>query len=226
MQLRYLPALAMLLLVVVSGLAHGLWTNRWAVSGSLEEALARLDRVPVAIGDWEGTNFELDQRQLEIGQIDGYLARRYRNRQDGREVTVLLVCGLPGPIAVHTPDICYAGAGYTPMAPPVSELVPTDSFPFQEPAGFKTAEFRKEGAIFPESLRIYWSWSDGELWEAPDHPRPRFMTSRILYKIYVINEQPDEDRVQAGEICKAFIRVFLPEVSMAIGSDIPFEGTR
>lgn len=226
MQSRYLPALAMLLLIIASGLAHGLWTNRWTVSGSLEEALARLDRVPVVIGDWEGTNFELDRRQLEVGQIDGYLARRYRNRQDGREVTVLLVCGLPGPIAVHTPDICYAGAGYTPMAPPVSEPVPTDSSPSQEPAGFKTAEFQKEGAIIPESLRIYWSWSDGELWEAPDHPRPRFMASGALYKLYVINGQLDEDQVQAGEKCKAFIRVFLPELSKAIGSDVPIEVTR
>jgi hypothetical protein len=215
MQSRYWPALAMLLLVVVSGLAHGLWTHRWTISSSLDEALTRLDRVPMDIGDWEGINFELDQRQLEIGQIDGYLARRYRNRQDGREVTVLLVCGLPGPIAVHTPDICYAGAGYTPA-----------SFSFQEHAGFKTAEFRKEGAILPESLRIYWSWSDGELWEAPDHPRHRFMTSMFLYKIYVIDRQLDEDRVHAGDVCKEFIRVFLPELSKAIGSDVRFEVTR
>ncbi len=224
MQIRFLPVLALLALVIASGLAHGLWTNRWAVSRSLEDALDRLDRVPRVVGDWEGTDFELNPRQLEVGQIDGCLARRYRNRQDGREITVLLVCGLPGPIAVHTPDICYSGAGYALAAPPRAEPIATDS-----PSGlavFQTAEFRKTEAILPESLRIFWSWSSGAAWEAPEHPRPHFMTSGVLYKLYVIGGHQEQDKTEAVEICTAFIRDFIPELSKAIGSDIPLEKTR
>lgn len=224
MPIRLLPALALLALVIASGLTHGLWTNRWAVSRSLEEALARLDRVPSVVDDWEGTDFELNPRQLEVGQIDGCLARRYRHREDGREITVLLVCGLPGPIAVHTPDICYSGAGYTPAAPPIAEPIPID--PSLESAVFKTAEFRKTEAILPESLRIFWSWSDGEAWEAPEHPRPHFMTSGALYKLYVMCGHQEHDKPKAIKTCKDFITVFIPELSKTIGSDIPFEKTQ
>src|ERR1700722_7933279 len=102
-------------MLVGSGLVYGQLTDRWGTSSALAQAVARLDRVPRSIGDWKGQDAKRDQinlKQFDRAQIRGYLVRNYRNERDGREIMVMLVCGRPGPIAVHTPDVCYAGAGY------------------------------------------------------------------------------------------------------------------
>ena len=215
MHIRLLPSLAAFALVLAAGLAQGLWTNRWTSSSALEGSLERLGRVPKVIGDWEGTDYELNPRQLEVGQIDGYLGREYRNRRDGRTVNILIVCGQPGPIAVHTPDICYAGLGWASDSPPVHERIPLGSP--DETASFKTVEFQKEGAIIPEFLRIFWSWSDGGKWEAPDSPRSHFIASRALYKLYVICGDREEGVARSTATCREFICNLVPELNRALG---------
>src|SRR5687768_3625371 len=101
------------LLILGAGLAGGLWTNRWAVSAELETAVTRLGDLPPTIGDWEGQKVEaLDARQLEIGEIAGHAVRQYKHRRNGQVISVLVVCGRPGPIAVHTPEVCFSGGGF------------------------------------------------------------------------------------------------------------------
>ena len=56
------------------------------------------------------------RRTMARAGIKGCVYRRYRNPRTGESVSVLLVCGRGGPISVHTPDVCYAGAGYRPTA--------------------------------------------------------------------------------------------------------------
>src|SRR5262245_3153551 len=107
-----LPLIAAITVVLSSGVAQGIWAHRWIPSRGIEVAVSRLDNVPKVIGDWEGEDEELDGRQVEVGEIAGHISRRYRNRLDGSVVTLLLMCGRPGPIAVHSPEICYAGSGY------------------------------------------------------------------------------------------------------------------
>ena len=84
---------------------------------------ARAGRPPT-VGDWEGRPLEVEPRELAAAGVIGGVLRRYVNRQDGRAVTVLLVCGPPGPIAVHTPDICFAGIGYDVVGAQARAAVP------------------------------------------------------------------------------------------------------
>jgi Protein of unknown function (DUF3485) len=203
------PAAASLVafaLLVGSGLVHGRLTDRWGISGALAQAVARLDRVPRSMGDWEGRDEAMDRRQIDQAQIRGYLARKYRNVRDGREVTVLLVCGRPGPISVHTPDVCYAGAGYAAGSPPV----PGDVATGDHRAEFLKARFRKVNAPVPEALDILWAWNARGVWEAPANPRIGFAPYRALFKVYVIagrggaaavaTVEPSVDRDFAGLI--------------------------
>src|SRR4051794_13674631 len=106
-----------LTLVIFSGVAHGIWTGRWARSHAFESAVAGLGRVPGSFGDWTSTLLPLDQRSVAVAEIAGYVTRKFENRRDGIRITVLLVCGRPGPIAVHSPEWCYGGAGYIVEAP-------------------------------------------------------------------------------------------------------------
>src|SRR5207244_11825623 len=100
-------------LIVGAGLVQGKWTNRWGPSPALAALAARFDTVPMDLGDWKGEAFELPARERAAAGAEACLARRYTNRGRGVAVTVLLLGGLPGDIAVHAPDACYPGAGYT-----------------------------------------------------------------------------------------------------------------
>ena len=201
-------------LLVGSGLVHGRLTDRWGTSEELARAIARLDRVPRSIGDWQGRDAELDRRQIERAGIQGYLSRSYRNARDGREASILLVCGRPGPIAVHTPDVCYKGAGYEAEAEPVVEALVTDG---GRPAHFLKARFHKAGAIVPDTLDILWAWNARGPWEVPANPRVAFATHPYLYKIYLIARRdgpspspaggPSGDREPAGALLEAIDRV-------------------
>lgn len=175
--------LAAFVLLILSGLVHGRLTDRWGTSDALADAVDRLHRVPLSIGDWHGQDVAMDRRQIERAGIQGHLSRVYRNARDGRELTMLLVCGRPGPIAVHTPDVCYKGAGYEAESEPVAEdLGVADG----GHAWFLGACFDKVGAAVPERLDIRWAWNARGAWEVPSNPRVAFATYPSLYKLYMI----------------------------------------
>ncbi len=213
--MRTLPLVAAIALVVFSGVAQGLWTHRWTASRELESAVARLDRIPRNVGDWEGQDQVLDREQLKEARISGHLMRRYRSRRDGSVVTVLLVCGPTGPIAVHTPDICYRGVGYELDADPERVVVRPGGG--GSPADFWCADFRKQNALLPLGLRIYWAWATADIWKAPDNPRLTFAGRPALYKLYVICEMADlRTSTERRDPGLEFIRAFLPALEKAL----------
>jgi hypothetical protein len=194
-------------LVLATAVAQGIWTERWTVSHDLETAVARLKGIPMAFGDWKGRPVSLDERQLQVAEVAGYMARNFENQRDGERVTVLLVCGRAGPIAIHTPDVCYDGAGYTHDGVPAKREIPIG--PGGVRAEFDTAEFRKDGPI-PRVLDIDWSWYAGGVWSAPTNPRLQFGHMRALYKLYVIHEASPSDKPRREAIPLVFLREFLP----------------
>src|SRR4051812_35665079 len=110
---RCLPAIAAALLLLGFGVAEGKWTNRWHQSHAAEDAGRRLAEIPLTLGEWQGTSGELDPRQAVKAELSGSILRQYTHKSNGTTLTVLLVCGRPGPVSVHTPDVCFAGSGFT-----------------------------------------------------------------------------------------------------------------
>src|ERR1051326_387735 len=110
---RTLSLLGAIAIILSSGVAAGLMTDRWGTSREPAASAEKVKLVPKVIGDWEGVDGkELPAQDLAIGKIEGYLTRNYVNRNTGASVQVLLLCGRPGPIGVHTPDVCFVGAGH------------------------------------------------------------------------------------------------------------------
>ena len=169
-----------------SAVVHGIWTDRWRQSPERETASDKLQSVPLTVGDWEGQTLELGQREAARAGIDGYIMRNYKNRMSGIEVSVLVVCGRPGPVAAHTPEVCYGGAGYELTAEPTRCPLQSDQF--------WTALFRKQDIAVPEHLRIVWAWNAGGVWQATSNPRLAFAGAPVLYKIYVIRKVADPAR--------------------------------
>lgn len=213
---RTSPLLAALPLVILYGLWEGQWTNRWNQSDELERAAARLKNVPMTIGDWQGKDSELDLEALEVAEVAGYVVRTYINRTTGQSVQVLLICGPPGPTAVHTPDVCYRGAGFDMKGQQARHQETIDTL--GAPVELWTAEFRKSHSPFPEQLRIYWAWSTSGEWEAPTYPRWHFAGDAALYKFYLIRPLLHGEGAAKDEVCTEFLKEFLPQVNQALFS--------
>src|SRR5262245_15491424 len=189
---RLVPLLLAIPLVVGYGLAEGRWTDRWAPSPELEQAPAKLARVPKDVGPWKGEDEEIDERTIRQGEIHAYAQRRYTHRSTGEQVTGLLLCGRAGPISVHRPEVCFGGAGYWLMAAAQREGVEAPAL--RGEAEFWRGKFHKPDAGLPEQMQLYWAWNVRGDWVAVDNPRLTFARERALYKLYVLRRlsRPDE----------------------------------
>ncbi len=203
-----------LVLIVGAGLVHGIWTNRWGPSPALAALEKRFESVPLVIGEWKGTAFELPAQDRAMAGAVACLARHYTNSSRGVSVTVLLLGGLPGRISTHTPDVCYRGGGYT--------LDTLSAFErrygsVDQPAEFRTMLATRAGTS-PSVLRIFWSWNAAKGWSAPDEPRWKFAPEPALCKLYVIRETAGAVVDPEADPCNDFMSVFLPELDRLVFS--------
>jgi hypothetical protein len=219
---RLLPILTSVALLVAYGLAEGYWTDRWALSTELAQAPERLAAIPCEVGDWHGQDGELSPREARQGDIRAALVRRYANRQTGEVLNVLIVCGRPGPIAVHAPEVCLGGAGFTMKGKKAHQKIEAPGLSGGD--AFWVAQFHKSGAAVPEVSEMHWSWSGGGDWQAVEDPRLSFARKRLLYKLYVTRAvvRPAASAAADGATeaektpIHEFLKVFLPEVKRSL----------
>jgi hypothetical protein len=197
-------------LVLATGVVHGLWTDRWDLAAVPP---VRLDEVPMTLGDWHGRSRELDPRIL--GPITGCLTRTYVNDVSGASLTVSLVYGRPGPVAIHTPDVCYVASGFDDQgsarfSPPLGPSLPA--------AEFKTAQFVRTKEADQTTLRVFWSWNAGGVWKVSDTPRFAFAREPVLYKLHLVRELSNPNEPLEEDPCIEFMQLFLPELQKVISS--------
>jgi hypothetical protein len=211
--MRTAPACACVLAVVLSGVAHGLYSDRWQTAPDVRDVQPRLDRLPTTIGTWTAKDDPLSDDVLDRGAIRAYLSRKYRDAASGQTVQVIVVAGRPGPISVHTPDVCFQGAGFEMVSSPETLAVGTTG------ARLWTATFAKPNAPVPESMLVSWSWNGGNGWEALDHrsARVRYAFRPVLYKLYLLTEPPLTRTGSAGPgVLEAFASQLLPELNRVL----------
>jgi hypothetical protein len=207
--LRTLPALTACIAVIACGIVHGFFTDRWQKPVALDEAAGRLEQVPDEIGGWVAERLEVNPR--DTAELEGCIQRRYKKRgATGPYVNVALVCGRPGPVSIHTPAVCYAASGYDVGSPRRVKAQDGKS-------EFWTADAVKKKATEETRLRIYWAWSDGQGWTAPDDPRMLFTGHcQVLHKLYVLRELGGASDSSADDPCLEFMSVLLPAVDRAL----------
>jgi hypothetical protein len=214
--LRYIPVLLAALLLVFSGVFHGIHTGRWSTSAEVETAAARCESLPLKIGEWLGEEASpLPDAEIKLAEIAGYVTRKYTNSK-GDHIQVLLLWGRPGPIAVHTPEVCFPGAGYKIIGERQKRrATPSDDDPSDE---FWTARFKSSKPQTPP-IRAFWAWSDGGEWRAADHPRWGYARSDYLYKLYVIRGMAHLDEPIKTDPCVDLLNVLVPELRRALSTD-------
>lgn len=219
-------------LLLGGGLIHGNWTNRWGDSPELRYASEALPRLPKNIGDWVSEDIpptESQQRAYLVAQLRAAVTRVYTNRKTGEQISILAVCGPPGPIGTHTPEACYNGVGYLMSVPPFRVDFPTEN-PKGRPDTFWCSDFRRYPETARSGLKIYWSFragAPGTRWVAANSPRGDFARYRALYKVYVIHDMPMVGASPVDDaVAPAFIRQLVPALEATVFRAIDSESKR
>src|SRR5205807_1079895 len=100
--------------------------------------------MPLAIGEWTGQSVEADSAAFAQAGAQSYWTRSYAHPRKKTTLFVILMCGRSGKMAVHTPEVCYRGAGYELESRPETWTVKTPTGDAM--ATFWTASFTK-GAV-------------------------------------------------------------------------------
>ncbi len=199
------------LLVVGLGLMHGAWTDRWSRSNDIAEAAARLPQLPLSFGDWEGK--EMDAKSgTPIPGITGALHRTYTDRRRNLSVVVALVVGRPGPVATHTPEVCYGANGYL--------VGKKTSIRLDSGAQFWTSDAVKKRETDETRIRIYWAWNGGEGWHAANDARLEFPRWKhpVLHKLYVVRDMAQAGGDTGPEPCEELLKALLPKMQKELFS--------
>jgi hypothetical protein len=207
---RAILAAGACLALVAAGLVHGFWTDRWATAPDTAAAAARLDSVPLVIGEWEGTD-----KPTQAGPgVVGCVQRFYHSRARNVTVVLMLVVGRPGPIAAHNPEVCYGAGGYA-----VGQRREVRVGRGARAARFWTADATKTKVADQENLRVYWAFNSGQGWVAPADARSAFLLRHrfpVLHKLYVQRTLAGPEDGGRDEPCEAFLRAALPELEKAL----------
>ena len=242
---RVMSALIAAVLLFGSGIVHGTLTHRWQAATKTDGPESRLQLVPRTIGDWDSQDSKISDAERKMAGLTHDLSRTYTNRRTGDAVTVVLMCGPTGPIAVHPPTACYRGAGYqqsgttreTVIELPVAEVVrlqetrsetqnrslttsatATSATTTSATARhvFAIADFYQSTRPEQTQPRIYWAWSVTGTWSVPESPRLAFAGNPVLFKLYVTCERPlGMQKSQASPI-DDFLRLLLVEIQQAV----------
>ncbi len=207
---RWIFAVTASIALVATGVVHGFWTDRWMPNEETRSAAERLDSIPMNLGDWEGEEMEVKPGQNGPG-VAGCIQRRYRNNKLGVTIVLALLNGRPGPVATHTPEVCYGANGYQ-----VGARKPIHLDTNEVSAQFWTSDAVRSKVTEETKIRIYWAWNGGQGWVASADARNEFPRFRhpVLHKLYVIRDLNDSSAASLGkeEPCEAFLNVLLPEL--------------
>ena len=202
----------MIACLIGAGIAQGRLSVYGNGSEELARAVQRMTQFPGTIGSWVSSDLEKDPEELAVAEAEGYLLRRYTNKVTGSEVTVLMLCGRPGPISVHPPTACYRARGYRLSSSPVTTQLPE---PVRDDH-FRLAEFHNSASLADDRVAILWAWSTDGQWSVPENPRLAFGGEPFLYKLYITwSRTRDERELQDSlptDFCKSFLAGFTEAV--------------
>jgi hypothetical protein len=212
---RLVPLGVVLLTVLGSGTAAGLWCGRWGSTRTVAGAAARLSTIPFQLGaDWDVEERQVSEREAAAAELEGWVARRYLHRRTGAIIHVLLLCGRPGPISVHTPEVCYSAAGYDPVGHAKEYKAPPGS-----PWRFQVRDFQKSTVASPLLLRVFFSWGTKGEWSVPTNPRLAFAANSFLYKLYVIRQTAKTTEPIEQDPSVELIKELLPQLQEKLFGD-------
>jgi hypothetical protein len=219
---RYAPIAIGVLLIVGLTIVQVRMTDRLSDTNVTAQQRAELlKNVPEDIGDWHGTDKEIDENVKRTAGAVGAVSRQYRNIRTGEIVDLWLIVGHGRAISAHTPDVCYPSSGFSARA--VENSLYPMSMDDDSQIPFLTNTFFREDALTGRQLyRVFWTWyntekdADNVVWEAPSNARWYFGNTRALYKMYFTSVMRGPEETADQSPCLSFAREFIPVVNKAL----------
>ena len=169
----------------------------------MSDAAEKLESLPRQFGDWEACGERrLDENTEKMLECAGHISRRYVNRRTNAEISMIVLLGPSGPIAVHTPEICFSSRDYETKQ--AREAIQIDDQNQLWNVTFRSLK------LDAESLSVYYGWSVGDKWAAADDPRYDFAGSPYLYKIQLAGTATLGNAGKSNDDCRVFLSDFLP----------------
>jgi hypothetical protein len=189
-------------LLLFGGASHGLFSNRWGVPEDIVSIAEKISEIPTEIGPWKCIqDSKLGENVEKTLEAKGYISRVYAHQTTGESVNVFVVFGPKGPIAVHTPEVCYSARAVTQTSDRTATEVESE---------YKQGTLWKLGfesnTVDKRRMSVYYGWSEGGAWQAAS--RPRFWRTDYLYKIQTSCEATTKKEDATDE----FFKFFLPEL--------------
>ena len=130
---------------------------------------------------------------------------------------MIVLHGPASDIFIHTPELCYPRAGYSPAGEVMERAIPC----LDTKAPFRSAAYTKGDPARPDTQEVAFSWRYAGRWTTTVN-RPKEM-ERIagMYKVQVSR------RIQAGETrsvanpCDAFLELLVPILEARIRGQSP-----
>jgi hypothetical protein len=203
---RWLALALALAIPLAGGVLYGNYSQRWNKPAESVAAATALKSLPREVGRWKAAE-DLVIEPAALQQLDcaGYVYRRYVNQDSGQSIKMVIVAGPPGPIAVHTPEICFSSRAYDIQNERTA--VSLERSPGR-PHSFWMVDFVTRNA-FADRLRVYYAWSLGETWAASRSPRFSYAGAPLLYKIQVAATVPPRSSDESADSVRQFVEQLL-----------------
>jgi hypothetical protein len=202
-----------------AGWVHGRMTNRWGIHPDSNLAAARLRQpLPDRVGQWKLVReAELESEVIRMLQCPASISRVYEHGQTGDVVSVAVLLGPPGPISVHTPEICYSSHDYA-ITKEREKTSLTDAASHEH----SLWEVRmKSNRIDGAQLRVLYGWTTGERWLAAEYPRFGYGGVAHLYKLQLASNSSVTDSLEDFDPAKDFLGQFVAQLQGRIVNSTP-----
>src|SRR5262249_36917537 len=134
-----------------------------------------------------------------------------------------VIVGPPGPVAVHTPEICYSSRDFAIKG---ERRLMTVKDANQQTHSLWELNL-KSRAPGGNALRVAYAWSPGGNWEASAHPRFAFGGLPYLYKLQVSVTANDDSKSSGFDPCQDFLSNFLSQLQpRLVGASGATQGAR
>lgn len=204
-RLQSLSLALLIAITVVAAIVQGRATNRWGASDTIANAATIFTRLPKTFGDWNLLETqELPSQVRGILQTEHYSQGVYEHRSTGQRATLTLLLGPPGPMSVHTPDICYSAADFSQISDRHQvNIVPGDT----NDTAWMT-QFHSAHDVQDSILRVYYSWHNGQRWKAVEEPRVTYGARPYLFKVQAATELPAGAENDAEDAARSLLQQF------------------
>lgn len=191
------------------GLQFGHSASQFGNDQALKGAAKQLDGgLAERLGPWRLVSQQpMEKEVLEMLQCPAHINRVYVNEITGDMVSIFVIVGPPGPIAVHTPEVCYSSRDFT-----ISEKRRTVTIVDRAEREHKLwqVELRSNDGSRP-SQQVLYGWGTGKNWSAISEPRYTFAGQPYLYKIQLAG--PPKNTANGVDACGDFLKLFLADLN-------------